>query len=1025
MNNKVICTKDSKRIMSSEILQPDINPFFNEYLGHLMLYPYPFKNNISDSEQERKYTCYQLENRYIKLTVLPDLGGKIYSCYDKRNDSEIFYCNPVIKPRLVGTTGAWTSGGVEFNFPLRGHRPSAVDYTDTKFIEYDDGSASIIISEVGMVAWMRFSVELRLYPDKAFLEQTVRLFNPGELQDSYYFWATSSEEETEDLEFRFPFFWHIEEESREKFLWPFAEDGPFAAENVDLRFSSTMKPFTLPFGSEVLKDYMGLHYHSSDRGIAHVADYSKVPGKKVWSWGQGRAGNYWSENLTNDDRRYVEMQAGDVETQNEFNFIEPFSRLEFTEYWISYFSIGPLCSAAKDVAASCQVEDNKIIFRFQGTDNYQGVNFVLRSDKDIIHSEEINLSAEQITQVEVPESLQELTGRLDFYLEKDGVYLLQDDLLDNSEALELITRDEYISSDEKRNSRMSQAEDLFKRRHYNSALEKLAEITADNPEYLESYLLQVRCYLKKGRYEKSLEILNSIKKLHPENPEFNYLFALTLWYCNDRDRAVKHFYKVPHSHRLFPAANYFLAEFHIIKGNYHQALARLKGSQGNGKTNYKTRLLKIYLYYKTGCYKKARRNLKRYLKENPFDYCALYFDFLITRAEADDYTRVEGEIGSRAEADQNYHGEDNASINNEDRVSQAGYIENIIHIFTQKENIYHLLEFFDGLNDWQHCLKLLQQYVDFTENPFALLKIYIDHYENKAADEAEEEHQDNNDRLLVEIEKLSLDYLFPNHRLDLKILGNYITESDKAKYLSGLMHFRRENYEIAVSLWEELAEKDFDYSVLYRNLAYYYQKQEEDHEKAIDRAEAGINKKPFNPDLINIISISSKKLSNREKIISLLDLIEELDDKTDLIIRVWIDLLNYLGDHSQAVEILEGSNLKRFEHIPENIISSRQLHKDSYLGLARQALEDKNYDLAWSAVADCLDFAYRYEEDLSEIYFYAGIIQEKQGDYQQALSYYNKVVDENSAEQDSQNYQYYIKASHRIVSLNWLGIKEG
>src|SRR5690554_45407 len=218
--NKAKVYKEKENIKTYLIGEPDINPFISEYLGSLNFYPYPLKNKISDEGKEVEYDLYYLENDYFKISFLPDLGGKLYSAIDKRSGEDMFYRNPVIKPQLVGCTGAWTSGGIEFNFPNRGHRPSATDYTDTIIKEYDDGSASVIISDIDMISWQRFSVEIKLYPDKAYIEQIVRMYNPNDYTDSYYFWTTSAELEKKGLEFRYPFLWYIEEETRKKYVWP-------------------------------------------------------------------------------------------------------------------------------------------------------------------------------------------------------------------------------------------------------------------------------------------------------------------------------------------------------------------------------------------------------------------------------------------------------------------------------------------------------------------------------------------------------------------------------------------------------------------------------------------------------------------------------------------------------------------------------------------------------------------------------------------------------------------------------------
>src|SRR6056297_3056039 len=515
--------KEYKKIKTYVIKEPDINPFISEYLGSLMFYPYPLKNNISDEPKELEYELFTIENKYFKITVLPDLGGKLYSAYDKRSEKYIFYKNKVIKPQLVGCTGAWTSGGIEFNFPNRGHRPSVTDYTDTKFITYEDGSASIIISEVGMIAWMRFTVELKLYPNKAYIEQIVNMYNPNNYNDSYYFWSTSAELEKEGLEFRFPFLWHIEEEEREKYLWPLPGDSPFAAEGVDLRFSDTMKPFTLPFGSEVLKDYMGLYYPKEDKGVVHVADFREVPGKKVWSWGQASAGIRWCQRLTDNNDRYVELQSGAVETQNEFNFIEPHNKIEYKEYWIPYSNIGPMCTANRDVITSFKLKDNILNVILTSTDYFKDVKFELIIGNENVIKKQIDLSPVKNNNLSFKLQDNWINSDLNIQLIKDNNILLKEVVLANNDPLKMIEEEPYISQDEKRLSNIAKGEQLEKRRHYNKAIKYYNKVIEENPDYIEAYLKKATCLIKKRKYKKSLKTLENIRRENPENVSLNYL----------------------------------------------------------------------------------------------------------------------------------------------------------------------------------------------------------------------------------------------------------------------------------------------------------------------------------------------------------------------------------------------------------------------------------------------------------------------------------------------------------------------
>ena len=121
-------------IPTYEIGEAEKNPIFLDkrvYQGSSgKVYPYPTVEKISEKKTDKEYTAVWLENEYLKVMVLPELGGRIQRAYDKTNDYDFVYYNHVIKPALVGLTGPWISGGIEFNWPQH-HRPTTflpVDY---------------------------------------------------------------------------------------------------------------------------------------------------------------------------------------------------------------------------------------------------------------------------------------------------------------------------------------------------------------------------------------------------------------------------------------------------------------------------------------------------------------------------------------------------------------------------------------------------------------------------------------------------------------------------------------------------------------------------------------------------------------------------------------------------------------------------------------------------------------------------------------------------------------------------------
>jgi len=74
-----------------------------------------------------------LENKYVKVSVFPEIGGKVWGAIEKSTNNEFIYYNSVVKFRNIAMRGPWTSGGIEFNFGIIGHAPTTATPVDYSF----------------------------------------------------------------------------------------------------------------------------------------------------------------------------------------------------------------------------------------------------------------------------------------------------------------------------------------------------------------------------------------------------------------------------------------------------------------------------------------------------------------------------------------------------------------------------------------------------------------------------------------------------------------------------------------------------------------------------------------------------------------------------------------------------------------------------------------------------------------------------------------------------------------------------
>mgnify|MGYP003277494320 FL=1 len=186
---------------------PEKSPLFIEkraYQGSTgKVYPLPVTEKVLDDKKDVSYRAVYLENEYLKVCVLPELGGRIQRAYDKTNGYDFVYYNHVIKPALVGLTGPWISGGIEFNWPQH-HRPSTYSPVDYTFTSNDDGSCTIYVGETDKMYGTKGMAAISLYPGKAYIEIKGQLYNHTDLPQTFLWWANPAVPVNDDTFSVFP-----------------------------------------------------------------------------------------------------------------------------------------------------------------------------------------------------------------------------------------------------------------------------------------------------------------------------------------------------------------------------------------------------------------------------------------------------------------------------------------------------------------------------------------------------------------------------------------------------------------------------------------------------------------------------------------------------------------------------------------------------------------------------------------------------------------------------------------------------
>lgn len=352
----------------------DVNPKFYEFEGTI-IYPYTMQDDLGEEKTNRTYKALFLENEYLKVTCLPQIGGRIHSVLDKTTGEEMFHRNDVIKPGLIALRGAWISGGIEWNRGPQGHTVTSFSPVNVVLREHEDGSASLYIGATEMNFRTRWDVKLTLHPGRSYLDETIRIFNPTDGVHSYYFWNNTAFPCKPGTRFIYPMTLGQDHAGTAFFSWPIHE-------GKDLSWLKNYDEPTSVFAYQCAFDFFGAYDVDDDRGIVQFGDHRVITGKKAWTWGQSGDGIASQRALHDDDSQYIEVQSGPLATQADYGLLGPREEVSWQEWWYPVHGLGDGFEyATKDVAVQTRRFDEdgrqRIEVRVLATGVFPGATIAL------------------------------------------------------------------------------------------------------------------------------------------------------------------------------------------------------------------------------------------------------------------------------------------------------------------------------------------------------------------------------------------------------------------------------------------------------------------------------------------------------------------------------------------------------------------------------------------------------------------------------------------------------------------------
>ncbi|MDF3058987.1 MAG: hypothetical protein K0R17_3202, partial [Rariglobus sp.] len=415
---------------------PDKNPMFVEkrvYQGSSgRVYPLPFIDRIAETKRDVTWDAVHLENEFLYVMILPQIGGRIHVLRDKTNGYDLVYNQSVIKPALVGLAGPWISGGIEFNWPQH-HRPSTFMPANVEIERSPDGSITVWLGEHDPMARMKGMHGVCLHPHRAVLEVKARVSNRTPLTQTFLWWANVATRVHGHYQSFFPpdVYYIADHAKRATSEYPLCRDhyygvdygtrgktGVPAGENPRLYPKSSEKPDTdmpaclpndlswyanIPVPTSYMcmgtkEDFFGGYDYKARAGLVHIADHHIAPGKKQWTWGNHEFGYAWDRNLTDADTQgehapYIELMAGVfTDNQPDFSFLQPGETKSWSQFWYPIREIGAAQHANLDAALGLRLMDGRVRAGVSVTRKFPGACVRLVCKGGVVFERTVDLS---------------------------------------------------------------------------------------------------------------------------------------------------------------------------------------------------------------------------------------------------------------------------------------------------------------------------------------------------------------------------------------------------------------------------------------------------------------------------------------------------------------------------------------------------------------------------------------------------------------------------------------------------------
>lgn len=950
-------------IPTYEIGEPEKNPIFLEkrvYQGSSgVVYPHPVIEKISDEKIDKEWQACYLENDYIKIMILPELGGRIQMAYDKVKERHFVYYNEVIKPALVGLTGPWISGGIEFNWPQH-HRPSTYDPVDYDIEENKDGSVTVWCSEIERMFRTRGMIGFTLYQDKAYLEIKAKLYNRTSQPQTFLWWANPAVAVNDAYQSVFPpdvnaVFDHGKRDVSE---FPIARGKYYKVDYTPGTDISWYKNIPVPTSYMAIKsdyNFVGGYENDSKGGLLHIANHHVSPGKKQWTWGHGDFGQAWDRNLTDKNGPYIELMCGVyTDNQPDFSWLMPYEEKVFHQYFMPYQNVGVVKNASKDILLNLDIEEKKASIKVYATGFFPKTTIILKAKDTVFFKESFDFSPTDsfLQDIAIDATLPKHEYVLSVLSEK-GTVLLSWSFPEKAPEIIPDPAKEALAPKD-----IEHIETLYLNGQH---IEQYRHATYSPVDYYKEALRRdpndIRCnnalgmwLFRRGKFNKAE---NHFRKAYqtqlqrnpnPYNGEPLFNLGLSLRLQGKDEEAYEYFYKSVWNAAYMDSGYFQIAQIEAVKQHWVEALETVERSLIRNWHNHKARVLKAAILRYQGKTQEAQQWVEESLQLDKFNF-GLYFEKYLL-----------GDIDTLVQMQQLLR----ANIHN--------YIEIALD--------------YDAAGMYQEAIDFIVLGIKAQENNIYPMAYYFKAWFYSKLGDSELARP-----TILKAESCSPDYCFP-HRVEAVpalqfAIGQY-PKSAKSSYYLGNFWYNARQYQEALDCWELSRNIDSTFSTVHRNLALAYYNKYNRSKEALEVLETAFALDTSDARILMELDQLYKK-QNKSVVFRLgvlkghLHLVEKRDD----LYVEWVGLHILIKNYQEAYDLLMARGFHPWEGGEGKVAGA---YEKSLIGMSKTEMENKNFSKALELLKKAKVYPYNLGEGKlqgaqdNEIDYWIGCVYEGLGD---------------------------------------------